>query len=416
MKILMAHPTGNSNVRAVASAFIQAEMLLEFNTTIAINLSSKWLSIIPESVKSQLLRRNYAIDTGLLKSHPYRELARMIMPKIGLRKFSVNEKSWAGIDAVYRDLDHKVSKRLHSIVRSTNCTSVYAYEDGALQTFEKAKSLGLTCIYDLPIAYWSTGRRLMLEEASRLPAWSVTMSGSIHDSEEKLARKSAEISLADVIVVPGNFVADSLPAWIRDKQIIISPFGSPLISAGFKNILEKKKSEKLRVLFVGSMSQRKGLADLFEAIKLVNTTSIELIVMGSPIAPMEFYYNELPGFTYMSNRPHDQVLELMRSCDVFCLPSIVEGRALVMQEAMSQGLPLIITANTGGADLIIEGKTGFLVPIRSPQVIAEKLQWFLDNRDCISKMGLMAQEHAEKYTWDSYGATIVTSLLSRINN
>jgi glycosyltransferase involved in cell wall biosynthesis len=101
----------------------------------------------------------------------------------------------------------------------------------------------------------------------------------------------------------------------------------------------------------------------------------------------------------------------MRSCDVFCLPSIVEGRALVMQEAMSQGLPIIITPNTGGEDLIIEGVTGFLVPIRSPEAIANKLSWFLENRNKIKEMGRSAQEHAANYTWDAYGSNIVKKLL-----
>ena len=115
------------------------------------------------------------------------------------------------------------------------------------------------------------------------------------------------------------------------------------------------------------MGQRKGLGDLFNAVKMLNTTNIELVVLGSPLAPLDFYKNEFQHFRYKSIRPNAQVLELMQSCDIFCLPSIVEGRALVMQEAMSQGLPIIITENTGGSDLVLEGRTGFLVPIRSPQ-------------------------------------------------
>jgi glycosyltransferase involved in cell wall biosynthesis len=158
------------------------------------------------------------------------------------------------------------------------------------------------------------------------------------------------------------------------------------------------------------MGQRKGLADLFGAIKLLNRNDVELLVMGSTMVPLDFYANQLADFTYLPNRPHQQVLELMRSCDVLCLPSIVEGRALVMQEAMSQGLPLIITPNTGGEDLIIDGETGFLVPIRSPMAIAEKLNWFLENRSQIPEMSRMAQRHARSYTWEDYGTKVASSL------
>src|SRR5690606_32851650 len=121
-----------------------------------------------------------------------------------------------------------------------------------------------------------------------------------------------------------------------------------------------------RILFVGSMGQRKGLGDLFAAMRHFSPKEVELVVMGSLLAPMEFYKEQLPHFRYEGGRPNEQVLTLMRSCDVFCLPSIVVGRALVMQEAMSQGLPIIITPNTGGEDLVCEagqirrGETGKL--------------------------------------------------------
>jgi glycosyltransferase involved in cell wall biosynthesis len=86
-----------------------------------------------------------------------------------------------------------------------------------------------------------------------------------------------------------------------------------------------------------------------------------------------------------------------------------------MQEAMSQGLPLIITPNTGGADLIIEGETGFLVPIRSPQAIAAKISWFLENRKAIPEMGRRAQLRAAEYTWKDYGEKIVGSISDFLN-
>jgi glycosyltransferase involved in cell wall biosynthesis len=158
------------------------------------------------------------------------------------------------------------------------------------------------------------------------------------------------------------------------------------------------------------MGQRKGLGDLFNAIKLLNRKDVELIVLGSTIAPMDFYRKQYPDFVYEKSRPHQQVLALMRSCDVFCLPSIVEGRALVMQEAMSQGLPIIITPNTGGADLVAEGETGFLIPIRNPSAIAEKIAWFADNRGAIPGMGAKAKDHAAQYTWSSYARRVIQGI------
>jgi glycosyltransferase involved in cell wall biosynthesis len=166
----------------------------------------------------------------------------------------------------------------------------------------------------------------------------------------------------------------------------------------------------LRVLFAGSMTQRKGLADVFEAMRIRRRSDVELVVMGSPVAPLEFYRKEFPTFIYEPPRPHAQVLELMQSCDVLVLPSIVEGRALVQQEAMSCGLPLIVTPNAGGEDLIEEGRTGFLVPIRSAEKIAEKIAWFADHRELLPDMRQAAVAKASEYTWQRYGEKVLSTV------
>lgn len=409
MKIVVSHPQGNRNVRAIISAFDKRKQLAEFDTTIAVDENSAWLGLLPAALRTELMRRTFPIKSGMIASHPIREIGRMLLPKMGMKTMTRHEEGWACVDQVYRDLDRRVAGRLADLVKKQNIKAVYAYEDGALETFTAAKKLGLACIYDLPIAYWETGRKLMMEEASRMPKWAVTLGGGVKDSAEKLDRKVKEMELADVIVTPGSFVSDSIPAWAKDKEVVISPFGSPLLQGENKNQTGSPNG-KLRVLFVGSMGQRKGLGDLIEAIKLLDPNQVELVVMGSLLAPLEFYKQEYPDLVYEPGRSHDGVLELMRSCDVFCLPSIVEGRALVMQEAMSQQMPLIITSNTGGSDLIIEGKTGFLVPIQSSEGIATKIQWFLDNREAIPEMGRNAQKHAARYSWESYSSRVVEAI------
>jgi glycosyltransferase involved in cell wall biosynthesis len=411
MKIIVLHPTGNKNVRAVIDGLNKAEMLSEFNTTLAVDPESSWLRYLPQKLSQELLRRTYSfIPRRLLISHPFAEIGRLLSTKLGWSWFVRPEVGMLSIDNIYRDLDQKVAQRIVK-TRKAKIDAVYGYEDGALESFTAAKKLGIKCIYELPIAYWETGRDLMQGEALRNPKWEITLGGGTRDSKEKLERKTKELELADVVIVSSSFVEDSLPKWAKSKQIIMSPFGSPAPSKTADPIVSEKSSNgKLRVLFAGSMGQRKGLCDLFDAVKLLNRDDLELVVMGSLLAPMEFYRSEYPDFTYEPGRSNDQVLALMRSCDVFCLPSIVEGRALVMQEAMSQGLPIVITPNTGGSDLVISEKTGFLVPIRSPERIAEKLEWFLHNRERIPEMGNAAKLHAATYTWENYASTIVTEI------
>jgi len=410
MRIVVAHPTGNQFVRALLSTLQQREMLSRFYTTMAVSPDSWWLKLFPAGLRAELTRRSFPVSGHLLDTRPGLELARCILPKLGYKRAVRHETGFASLDQVYMDLDRFVASRLKQEKHENGAAAVYAYEDGALETFREAKRLGMLCIYDLPIAYWEVGKQLMREEAARLPEWAVTLGGGVADSADKLKRKTAELELADIVVVPSGFVRDSLPAWAFSKQIIVSPFGSPqdrMQPAGNDML---KADNRLKVLFAGSMGQRKGLGDLFQAMKMLDGNKIELVVMGSLQAPMEFYRNKYDGFVYAPERPHGQVLELMAGCDVFCLPSILEGRALVMQEAMSQGLPLIITPNTGGSDLVIAGETGFLVPVRSPEQIAMKLQWCIDNRERVKEMGEMARLHAANYIWKTYSDRIVNQL------
>jgi glycosyltransferase involved in cell wall biosynthesis len=75
---------------------------------------------------------------------------------------------------------------------------------------------------------------------------------------------------------------------------------------------------------------------------------------------------------------------------------------------------LIATRNAGGDDLIEEGVTGFLVPIRSPEAIAEKISWCAAHRSRIPGMGIAARQRAGELTWNAYGETIVSAIRESI--
>lgn len=164
------------------------------------------------------------------------------------------------------------------------------------------------------------------------------------------------------------------------------------------------------------MTQRKGLADVFAAVRQFGCQDVELVVMGAPVAPMEFYRSECPHFIHKPSRPHTEVLALMETCDVLVLPSIVEGRALVQQEALSRGLPLLVTANAGGEDLIEPGVTGWLVPMRDPAALAERIAWFAEHRAELPSMREAARRKAAERTWAAYTGKIIAALSLLLSN
>ncbi|MEP6668730.1 MAG: glycosyltransferase family 4 protein [Chthoniobacter sp.] len=373
--ILLSHSTVNAFTRALAEGLHRADRLAAFHTTIAFG------------------RRAVALPSALLHRHPWRELARLAAQRFGWR----DDHGPLGIDAVCRALDATVSRDLG------DARAVYCYEDGALATFRAARERGLPRSYELPIAYWETTQRLLREEAARLPAWASTLQAP-GDSPEKLERKTEEIRLADLVVCPSRFVQASLPPGTRS---IVAEFGSPALPA---DVTPRRDDGPLRLLFAGTMTQRKGLADLFAALRLLNRRDVELSVLGTPLASLSFYRDAWPHFRHEPTRPHRQVLALMDSCDVLVLPSIVEGRALVQQEALSRGLPLLVTPNAGGEDLVVPGETGWLVPIRDPAALAERIAWFADHRRDLPAMREASRRMAAARSWAEYTRRIIAGI------
>ncbi len=409
--ILLAHPIGNANVRAVLRALDDAGLLAKFVTALGWSEASPLVQGLPPNLRGRMSRRSYELPHYQIKVFPTREIVRLLAQKIGQRWLTKHESGWASIDRVWGKIDEFAADTLRKSHQKQSIRDVYAYEDCAVRLFEAAKEIGVRRIYDLPIAYWQTAQRLLKQEAQRYPDWEPTLVGT-RDSEEKLARKTRELELAELVICPSTFVLDSLPESTRaSKPCVVAPFGSPPLEQAGR--AERKSSERpLRVLFAGALTQRKGLADLFAAMKLVASKEVELVVMGSLLRPLSWYREQFSGFLYEPPRPHRDVLRLMRTCDLLVLPSIVEGRALVQQEAMACGLPLIVTGNAGGDDLIVQGETGFLVPIRDPEAIAEKISWCAANRASIPGMAIAAQRRASELTWHGYGAKVVAAIRS----
>ena len=88
--------------------------------------------------------------------------------------------------------------------------------------------------------------------------------------------------------------------------------------------------------------------------------------------------------------------------DVFVFPSLFEGFGLVILEAMAQGLPVITTSHTVGPDIIEDGVDGFIVPIRSSEAIAEKLELLAADRPRLEAMREAAIATARRFTWENY--------------
>ena len=411
--LLFSHPFGNNHAHQAALAVQEAGLLAELWTSFHWtpgNRAERWL---PAALARQFGRRAFPPAVrDRIHMAPLREVGRMLAPRLpGGRWLDRHETGPCSVDGVFRAMDRTVARRLRRLAGTKTLGGVYAYEDGAAATFREARRQGLRCFYDLPIGYWRAGRAIFDEEAEREPAWAPTLTGRA-DSPAKLARKDEELSAADAVFVASTFTRQTLGSapGLR-APVHVVPYGAPPVPDDLPPPAARGQGP-LRVFFAGSLGQRKGLSYLLEAVRRFDASQVELTLLGHKTvencAPLDA---AVRAHRWIPSLPHAEVLAEMARQDVLVFPSLFEGFGLVILEAMSRGLPVIATAHTAGPDVIDDGTDGFLVPIRSADAIAEKLDSLLVQPGQLLDMKHAARRKAAALGWEAHRRRLADCLL-----
>jgi len=173
----------------------------------------------------------------------------------------------------------------------------------------------------------------------------------------------------------------------------------------------EKKSDKFIVIFVGKLSLNKGIPYLLDAWNNMDLPrdKAELWIVGSQSSDVEGVLKRTPiadNVVFHGPVSQEHLISLYGAADLFVLPSIDEGLAMVQVEAMASGLPIVGTVRTGAAELINEGEHGFIIPTCDADALSERILWCYANRDACSAMGQAAATRAQQFSWDRYGDRI----------
>src|SRR6185436_2049416 len=181
----------------------------------------------------------------------------------------------------------------------------------------------------------------------------------------------------DYVLSPSSYVSQSfLARGFKPAQILKNVY--PVDIGCFKPAAEPPdKNRPLTMISTGSLSLRKGTPYLLEAYRIVRrqhpSARLKLIrIIQDDVRPVLAKYRDLP-IEWSSPQPHPQLAELLRSADIFVLPSLEEGLARAAIEAMACGLPVVLTTHTGANDFVTSGINGEIVPIRDAAATAEAI-------------------------------------------
>jgi starch synthase len=273
-----------------------------------------------------------------------------------------------------------------------------ALSGSGLMSGLRAQSLGAKYICDRGSSHILYQERILKEEYRRLGTDMPPF------DQQMIRRELGEYEQADAITVPSEFVRRSfLAEGVAPQKLWKIPYGCNIDA--FQPVGGPPK-ETFEVLFIGALSLRKGVPYLLQAFKKFRHPHKHLNLVGSQTEDWPFIASHTldDNVKLLGTVPNLELKNVMGRAHVMVLPSIEEGLALVMGEALACGCPVIASENTGAGDLFTDGVEGFIVPIRDPDAIADRLQRLADCPDLRMQMSQAAHERALKLGgWRQYG-------------
>jgi len=231
--------------------------------------------------------------------------------------------------------------------------------------------------------------------------------GQEYSIDQRVIEKELrEYEMADYISIPSDFVRDSfLLQGIPAEKLIQNAYG---VGSMFSVDKATPQDHKFRVLYVGSMMTRKGIIYLCEAIKQLqipkDAYEIWLIGVVRPEVESILAKYKQSNWKVWGHIPQVELASYINQCSVAIHPSLEEGLSMVIAQLLACGVPVIATTNTGGMNIIREGETGYIVPIRDPQAIAERIEYLYQNPEKLAAMQQAAPLSVQQgFTWNDYG-------------
>lgn len=353
------------------------------------------LDHLPYAVRSRLERRHATgVPSKLVRSLPQVVAYRLVMERLHgqYRALRVSDEMLGRYAAAEAD-------------RAGSASLVYSYY---WPGFLRASSVraGPNIVFQVhPVP--THIKRVLAEDRER-----TGINGWLDEEEVLPASVAAEFEAslysADGFVVSSSFVrAGLLEIGVPAERIAVVPYGcSP--SSHPERGPDEARQGPLRMLWVGQASYRKGAHHLLAALRTLppGTATLTMVCRSGDLGLL----GKLPpGTEVLRGVSSERLGELYASHDVFVMPSLAEGFGLVYLEAMSHGLPVIATRNTGVAD-IAETDAIIILPPGAPEPLADVLSTLAADRDGLAARRQSAKKTADRLTWADFRSNLRSAL------
>lgn len=393
MRVLLAHP-GTQHARRLARELESRGLLGEFWTGLALAENGFAAVLV---TRFRQLPRVKGLSNRIVAGVPAARLRCVAWNEIrALARLS------HGGDALR--IIHERNESFQDAIPDSSlrdCDAVIAFDTSAWRLAVRTEALGRPLYLDRTIAHPAALVRLEREMHRRYPEWCPTVASR---PGYLSAAEAAEHRLARRIVVGSSFARDTLVAeHVPAQKVVVNPYGVDW--SRFAPPPPSTGARPLRFLFLGSHLARKGLPVLLDAWRAlgVRRGEAELWLAGHCGERERRLIPGLPGLQVRGLVPHAEVPALFAACDVFVLPSLLEGFSLALLEALASGLPVISTPNSGAADLVTTPVLGRVVAPGAVEELLAALESCLAAPPDRVAVRTAASPLARRFSWEAYG-------------
>ena len=321
-----------------------------------------------------------------------------------LREMWVKRRHGRGaafVEAVYaRDaaFDHDVAAQ----IAADGSDTFWGFQGSALETLGTCRAAGKRTLLELATAHVASARKYLGEEAKLQPDWADSFDNLVFPAAYE-RRLEEEPFAADYAVAASGFTRQTLiEAGMEAGKILYLPLGFDIDHVPYAPV-ELRAPGPLRLLYAGNVTQRKGMSYLLDAMEGLPKSEVELHVVGTIQGSGKAFAARSGLYSYRPAVSQQEMFRMYAGYDALVLPTLFEGFGLVLVEAMAAGLPIITTAHSIGPELVDEGQTGYLVPIRDAASLRTAISRLAHlPEDAYLAMRRAAREKALSFTWDSY--------------
>jgi glycosyltransferase involved in cell wall biosynthesis len=274
-------------------------------------------------------------------------------------------------------------------LESCDGETVFSYSYNAQWPFEEAKKRGMRCVLDLIDLAW------MEEEITRRLAadyLALDLGQTIDAPKEYWDGLRREIEMADKIIVNSEWSKRNwMEAGVEAEKLVEIPLVYERADSTCDEWLvtsdesrRKKPNPRLKALFLGSVILRKGVGQLFDAIRMLKNEPVDFTFAGPVGVRIPDEISQLPNVRFLGPVDKAACETIYESSDVFLFPTLSDGFGLTQLEALGHGLPVIASKNCG--QVVEDGANGLVLPEVSPEAIGEAIMQLIRDRDVLAKL------------------------------